>query len=112
MLEPKYNVIVKVWDNVLYRIDIEFGRPIDSDVLKDLKELENYNGFVVQVTLNGNIKINIPLTYDIFDVAKEIEYILENHNIDKIQFFVYSIKLTLNTDNLYIQFDTLKNFVI
>lgn len=106
MLEPKYSAVIKIWDNCLYMVDIIFARPVDNDVLLSLKTLTNYNGFSVTSDINSKTRIEVPLTYDIYKVAEEVESILQEHQFKNLLFIIYNSKRVIDQNVA-----TMKDFV-
>ncbi len=84
-LQPKHSVVLHVACSDYLRLF--FARPLDSDVLKELMELRDLEGFgIAQIaaTPGKPYVISIPPTYDIKEVGLEIERLLRFHGISSI----------------------------
>lgn len=94
-LTPKFQAVIKVWETVASQINIEFARPMDRDVLQELKGIEKYSGFRVSAMPTINyLTITLPSSgvYDLYDVAREVEDILRRHQFENLKFIINSSK--------------------
>lgn len=87
-LVPKFQAIIKVWETTSAWITVEFARPADTDVLAEFQALTNYNGFNVTIRPDSSTSISIPKTFDLYDVAREVEDILRRHQFEKLKFII------------------------